>query len=240
MKPKRKKKRKVHYMVMLLSDASKIGIKQYPLSFNVLRLMIIVVLCLCLVTAGSVGILSREMGRVLQLKEQLDEANSLNAELLQKNEETATKVTILSETITQKVDEEEKVAAQSEADAKPTGFPLEGIASMEEGNAAAEGETPIPIITFSAAVGVGIIASGNGTIVYAGDDAEFGHMIKIDHGNGYISIYRNASTMLVKEGDTILRGAKIYQIEAAEAPLGYQITYEEQFINPLELLEIAG
>ena len=71
-------------------------------------------------------------------------------------------------------------------------------------------------------------------------DVKFGNMVTIDHGNGYISIYRNMGDPLVTEGSAIDKGDIIFVISEDNTTLGYQIQQNEQYINPEELTEING
>ena len=116
----------------------------------------------------------------------------------------------------------------------PVGFPMSSSASLEE----AEGENPMVKLTGSE--GNSIIASGDGTIISIATDTTYNQCIKIDHGNGYVSIYRNNGDAMVKEGDEVVRGAILFVIGEENTELGYQITYDDKYINPMELINIDG
>ena len=53
------------------------------------------------------------------------------------------------------------------------------------------------------------MAAGRGKVVYAGRDRVYGRLIKIDHGNGYITWYGHNYRLLVKEGDQVEKGQVI-------------------------------
>ncbi|MBR4671288.1 MAG: M23 family metallopeptidase [Butyrivibrio sp.] len=97
-----------------------------------------------------------------------------------------------------------------------------------------------PLVLFSAASGSNIIAAGTGTIQSVTSDAKFGNYISIDHGNGYISIYRNSGTPIVSEGDEVDRGDILFVVDGNNTKLGYQIQKDDNYINPEELIEING
>ncbi len=61
----------------------------------------------------------------------------------------------------------------------------------------------------SAARGTPIYAADGGTVVTAGWEGSFGYCVKVDHGNGIISIYAHASSI----ADTVYVGKKVYQGE---------------------------
>ena len=69
---------------------------------------------------------------------------------------------------------------------------------------------------------------------------KYGNCITIDHGNGYVSIYRNAGESLVHEGDTVTKGATLMVVGSDNTKLGYQIKKDGEFINPEDLVEING
>ena len=71
-------------------------------------------------------------------------------------------------------------------------------------------------------------------------DAKFGHIVSIDHGNGYISIYRNEGTPVVSEGDTVDRGDLLYVVGSQNKTLGYQIQKDEKYVNPEDVMDIKG
>lgn len=97
-----------------------------------------------------------------------------------------------------------------------------------------------PICLFTAQVGSMVVSAGSGVVISVKDDSNFGHSVAIDHGNGYITIYRNAGDVLVKEGDEISAGATIYYINPENIKLGYQMMLADEYINPMDMLAING
>lgn len=247
MRPKKTKKKK-RYTMMLISNRTNDAVKQYHMSAKGFGIGISIVVVLLAVMIGvgvfSIRQLASGVGMSVNLESEMADLATKNSELTLQNEELNNKVTILSDTVNQKVEVEAAKAAEDAQKSEPSGFPLSGTATMTEANAnegAGEGAVAIPMIIFEAAAGTKVIASGNGTVSYAGlDDTDYGNMIKIDHGNGYISVYRNAAEAKVSEGDEITRGTLLFEMGEGSTKLGYEIMYKEQFINPLEILEIAG
>ena len=45
---------------------------------------------------------------------------------------------------------------------------------------------------------------------------------------------------MIKEGDEVVRGAILYVIGEDNTTLGYQIMYDEKYIDPMELINIDG
>ena len=240
----KKTKKKKRYTFMIVTSGTNDDVRQLQMPRWTLHTIIgVIILVLVLGTYGVANILgcinisSESSGEVQKLTTQ-------NQELAKQNEELNNKVTILSDTVNQKVEEEAKKAEETAEKSKPTGFPLSGTATMTEANAneaAGEGALEIPMVIFEAGAGTNVISAGDGIVSYVGpDDTDYGNMIKIDHGNGYVSIYRNAAPARVSEKDEIPRGTVLFQMDETSTKLGYEIMANDQFINPLTLLEIAG
>lgn len=177
--------------------------------------------------ASDMETIESQAADILKLQEE-------NAALVDLREELTDKVIILSDTINMKVEEEE---AQEQVRAQmhmPVGFPLSSSASLEE----SPGEEPM--VKLNGTAGNSIIASADGTVISVTTDSSYLHCIKIDHGNGYSSIYRNDGDVMIKEGDEVVRGAILYVIGEDNTELGYQITYDDRYIDPMDLINIDG
>ncbi len=233
-----RRKRKTNYMLMLFMDSKEGRIRQMgfgPLlveSGVFIGLTVVVVLAvICYRSDKKIEVLSAETERQ---KQNIEELTEEKADLVSLREELMNKVTILSDTINQKVEEEEALEQERAQAHMPVGFPLSSSASLEE----AEGENPMVKLTGSE--GSSVIASADGLVISITTDSGYLHCIKIDHGNGYNSIYRNDGDVMVKEGDEIVRGAILYVIGEDNTELGYQIMYEEKYIDPMGLINIDG
>lgn len=233
-----RRKRKTNYMLMLFMDSKEGRIRQMgfgPLlveSVVFIGLTVVVVLAvICYRSDKKIEVLSAETERQ---KQNIEELTEEKADLVSLREELMNKVTILSDTINQKVEEEEALEQERAQAHMPVGFPLSSSASLEE----AEGENPMVKLTGSE--GSSVIASADGLIISITTDSGYLHCVKIDHGNGYNSIYRNDGDVMVKEGDEIVRGAILYVIGEDNTELGYQIMYEEKYIDPMGLINIDG
>lgn len=239
METKKKKKKKFHYTVMITSDSAKQGVKKFcvsPIVGKVAVYIVGIVLALEVIYAAfAMMAMSGDRRENTSLHTQIEDLTKQNAKLQFEKDELVGKVSILSDTINQKVEEEAIVAAEIEEKSLPKGFPLGGTATMEEGE-----NQEIPIAVFIANQGITVIASGNGTISQVGLDEEYGNVVKVDHGNGYVSLYRCESDAKVKEGDEVLRGTILFEMKENEQKLGYQILLNEEYIKPLDIMEIYG
>jgi len=64
-------------------------------------------------------------------------------------------------------------------------------------------------LDFAVNTGTKIYAPADGKVKFAGDQGGFGKVIKIDHGNGYRTIYAHLSKFNVKRGQDLKRGELI-------------------------------
>ncbi|MFW6110107.1 MAG: peptidoglycan DD-metalloendopeptidase family protein [Patescibacteria group bacterium] len=88
-----------------------------------------------------------------------------------------------------------------------------------------------------------IYAIDGGTVVdvrYSGWNYGYGKMIRIDHGNGYRSLYAHFSSMAVRPGQTVSRGQVLGNMGNTGRSYGthlhIEITYQGRYVNPLSVL----
>lgn len=242
---RKKHKRKMSHVVIVTSDAVDARVKQFRIRPWMLQTIIFV---LCVVIGVLIGVLIYEgqiwdaisrsnvekQETILQLEEEKivlnDEKKALEAEIAELND----KIQILSETVNEKVQNENELTARLEKQSLPTEFPLNGSASMEE---LTEGD---PMCVFNASVGITVVAAASGTVSAVNDDSEYGHNVWIDHGNGYITIYRNQGDATVKKGDAVVQGTTLFMIGEENTKLGYQMLKDGSYISPMEMLAISG
>ena len=172
-----------------------------------------------------------------QIIDQIITINNLtdeNEALTVENETLSSKVAVLSETVSMKVETEDAISQEIVESAIPKGFPISGSATMQE---AQEGD---PMLIFTASQGVNVITSGTGTVLSIDVDVDYGTKIVLDHGNGYHSIYRNKGTALVKTGEELGKGYILFSVGEDNLELGYQIMKDEEYIDPMVLIDING
>lgn len=238
---RQKEKRKTNYMLMLFMDSKEGRIRQMgfgpvlvesvaAVGFTVV-IAAIVLAVICYRSDKTIEALTEQTE---QQKKNIEELTSEKADLVSLREELSNKVTILSDTINQKVEEEEALEQERAEAHMPVGFPMSASASLEE----AEGDDPM--VKLDGSEGSSVIAAADGTVNSITTDSGYRHCIKIDHGNGYTSIYRNDGDVMVKEGDEVVRGAILYVIGEDNTELGYQIMYGERYVDPMDLINIDG
>ena len=241
----KKHKRKTNHVVIVTSDAVDANVKQFRIKPWMLHIIIGV---LCVVIGALIGCLiyedqlwevanrrNSELQEAMTLLE--DEKQVLQSEkdaLLLEIDGLNDQILILSETVNQKVQSESELLATLEGQYMPTEFPLTGSASMVE---SAEGN---PMCVFTASEGIMVVSTAAGTVTAVNDDSEYGHNVWIDHGNGYVTIYRNKGEAVVKLGDNVVQGTSLFLIGEDNMTLGYQMMKDGIYISPMELLEING
>lgn len=253
----RKHRHKRHYTFMIISGDSDGSTKRLHLNHFKTQLLAYIsfavamaIVCYIIYSAMTISSL-RKMQKTSQ--EQLSQLTVANSTLEASNDMLQNEVEQLSAAINKRLVDEKASAEEAQTLAIPSGFPLTGTASMtsamddttsttvteitEENKDELSGN---PIMVFTAATGSNIIASGTGTVLSVTTDAKFGNLVSIDHGNGYISIYRNQGDPLVSEGDEIDRGDILFVVGENNTSLGYQIQLNDQYIDPEELIEING
>ena len=92
-------------------------------------------------------------------------------------------------------------------------------------------------LDFSVPVGTEVRVTGDGVVAAVQQQRGFGRVVKVDHGNGVMTVYAHLSEQLVKKGDRVTRGdiiAKSGSTGRSSAPhLHYEIRIGGRPVNPL-------
>ena len=140
--------------------------------------------------------------------------------------------------------QEEDIQTAAEEEDMPKGFPVSGAAQIKE----ADGEDAAGLqpkeewkeVIFTAAPGTNVIATGAGTVAGVVSEGDEPAGISIDHGNGYVSNYRNMGAPQVTVGSTVEKGTVLFGIEENNVEIGYSVTKDNVFLEPMEIIEIKG
>ena len=166
------------------------------------------------------------------------------------------KVALLAERVT--VENENK--SIEDAKKNPVGIPVSGQATIvsepkeEDSNTAVEDQpgdqnenasfedTLMNPYTLEISLqrGAKVIATGNGIVADVSEDDIYGYIVKIDHQNGYMSVYRYDEEPKISKGDEVLKGQMIFEVTKYKGTLAYHILYENTYINPFDMIEISG
>ncbi len=96
-------------------------------------------------------------------------------------------------------------------------------------------------IDIAGSYGSDIVASDGGTVVYAGyNSSGYGNLIKIDHGNGYVTYYGHNSKLCVSVGDKVYQGQVIAKMGSTGRSTGnhchFEIRVNGSPVNPIGYL----
>ncbi|MCU7861168.1 MAG: M23 family metallopeptidase, partial [Candidatus Thiodiazotropha sp. (ex Lucinoma kastoroae)] len=79
---------------------------------------------------------------------------------------------------------------------------------------------------FAGKDGSGVVAVAAGVVTWAGDRHDFGKLIEINHGKGYITRYGHNKKILVGMGDRIKQGQIIAEMGSTGRSTGPHVHFE--------------
>lgn len=96
-------------------------------------------------------------------------------------------------------------------------------------------------IDLAAPLGTPLVASDGGTVIVAGwCDCGLGYYVKIDHGNGYYTLYGHMSVIEVTVGQEVSQGERIGQVGSTGNSTGPHVHFilktDQAELNPLDYL----
>lgn len=87
------------------------------------------------------------------------------------------------------------------------------------------------------ATGTPILASAGGTVTWAGPKGTYGNLVKVDHGNGFVTYYAHCSQLLVGQGDWVEQGETIALMGSTGRSTGPHLHFEVRWLDePLDPL----
>ncbi len=96
-------------------------------------------------------------------------------------------------------------------------------------------------IDFAGKSGSEIVAVADGIVTWADKRYDYGNMVEIDHGNGYVSRYSHNKKNLVKLGDRVSKGQAIALLGSTGRSTGphvhYEIVHNGKIINPKSFIK---
>ncbi len=128
------------------------------------------------------------------------------------------------------VDEDER------RDGQPDSWPL-----VERGFVTQDESRVHPGVDIAIAPGSYIRAAGAGRVMDVGEDSIYGRYVRIDHQNGYETLYGHASAISVELGEEVRKNEVIAlsgSTGVSTAPhLHFEILLEGEAIDPLEMVQ---
>ena len=99
-------------------------------------------------------------------------------------------------------------------------------------------------VDISSSKGDPILAAASGVIEYSGYNSGYGYHVIIDHKNGYRSLYAHSSKLLVKEGESVIKGQKIALVGSTGLSTGPHLHFEIRIgntpVDPTEYINFAS
>ena len=96
-------------------------------------------------------------------------------------------------------------------------------------------------IDIQADVGARVLAAASGTVIFSGWAASYGRAVKIQHSNGFVTVYAHNHENLVQIGDAVDAGTVIATVgksgRASSHHLHFEIRRDGMAFNPLYLLD---
>jgi murein DD-endopeptidase MepM/ murein hydrolase activator NlpD len=109
--------------------------------------------------------------------------------------------------------------------------PIKGKVEMHKG------------IDIKANYGAPIKAAMAGKVIEAGPNSSFGNMVKIDHQNGYSTLYAHCSVIVTKKGEMVKQGDVISKVGSTGTSTGPHLHFEiwknGTPVNPLDYVKIS-
>jgi len=88
--------------------------------------------------------------------------------------------------------------------------------------------------------GAPVLSASRGIVTFAGKMKDFGHMVEVDHGYGYITRYGHMSALAVQAGDEVEDGQMVGRIGSSGRSTGPHLHYEVhrfgRHMNPAKYL----
>ncbi|MCM1266837.1 MAG: peptidoglycan DD-metalloendopeptidase family protein [Bacteroidales bacterium] len=254
------RKRKITYTIILTSDSPAAGhgrmhIKTGALAVVSFVLFVAVICYAVYVTITMGGYVERSAKQVEQIVELKAENETLAAE----NKTLGDRASSLEETLARKEEQEHELVAAHEENYIPKGFPMSGAAQIleedtaaqtegEEEEQAAEDDDTLKVEAkdewkeriFVSTEGTKVVATAPGTVKEVRKaEGEVSYVV-IDHGNGYVTTYRNLGSPIVEEGGQVVKGMALFLVGEDNTETGYSIRKDDEYVDPLELIEIKG
>lgn len=234
----KKHRRKVSRIIIFTTDAVDAKTKQVKVRPVLVGFFTLLV---CVVLGGVIGLFVYE-SQIWELANKKNEAQAeemaaMEAEIdrLEADIEMLTaEKEAMSVAVVENQQAADALAQELEQQSIPSDYPLTGSAGIEE---ITEGD---PMIVLTATDGTTVVASAKGTVSEVGQDETYGNVIRVDHGNGYVSVYKNKGESQVKAGDEVAQGTTLFLIGEDNRQLGYQIMKDGAYINPMDVLSING
>ncbi|MCH6568829.1 MAG: M23 family metallopeptidase [Acidobacteria bacterium] len=100
-------------------------------------------------------------------------------------------------------------------------------------------------VDYGAPRGTPVLASADGTVIFAARKGGFGNLVRVRHPNGYITGYAHLSRMDVRRGQRVRQGERIGRVGSTGLSTAPHLDYRVQnrsgkYVNPKELAALPS
>jgi len=162
------------------------------------------------------------------------------------NGEETERTVISSVTLKEPVTEQRLQGTKERPTWHPTGsfrWPVSGRITSRFGGRRSPGgigSTNHKGIDIAAPRGTPVYAADGGTVTYAGWMSGYGYLVRIDHGNGYVTYYGHNSKLTASVGQHVYKGQQIAKVGSTGNSTGnhchFEVRYNGVAKNPLNYL----
>ena len=130
------------------------------------------------------------------------------------------------------------VASRSDGGGNGTyGWPVDGVITSRFGWRSRGWHSGLDI---AADLGTTIFAANEGTVIETNNESGYGLVVRIDHGDGMVTVYAHCGEFYVEPGDTVDRNTPIAAIGMTGTTTGphvhFEIRIDGEAVNPLDYL----
>ncbi|MCP3670006.1 MAG: M23 family metallopeptidase [Gammaproteobacteria bacterium] len=183
---------------------------------------------------GRGGVDSRDISSPVDMPELVSEIDSLSRVI----EDREVKLNILEELI---------MNYDLQKEIHPSGQPVKGgyISSKygERRDPFTGKKTFHHGVDIASRPGTAINAVGSGIVIFSGTKSGYGKLVKVQHGNGFVTIYGHNQELKVNVGDYVSKGQNIATVGSTGRSTGPHVHFEVQLdgeaVNPVKYLRAA-
>lgn len=232
--------KKTGYQVCIMSHETEEKIKEFTITKKQVKAVLITAcafVVFLLVWGLTMTLLFGTKEKTVKtISSDLREAQDYTEQLETQVKELTEKNTILSDTVNRKMEEEQVRLEEEAALYYPSGIPVDGTVLYHEDT----DEDGNPYIEFTANTGAEIVAAGSGTVTTAKEHEDWGYIVEIDHGDGYLSSYQVREKPDVMEGDFVQKGDELFAVTKNNRTIIYRLSLNGEYLNPEDVMEMYG
>jgi murein DD-endopeptidase MepM/ murein hydrolase activator NlpD len=96
-------------------------------------------------------------------------------------------------------------------------------------------------VDFAGREGSDVVAVASGVVTWSGERYDYGQMVEVNHGSGYVTRYAHNAETLVSVGDTVKRGDIIAHMgdtgRSTGPHLHFEVLQDGRRVDPLTVIK---